>query len=314
MKKLLLFITLFYAGILSAQTRVYFKNNNLQIGEQTELVYEFLIQSGSEAVKFEPFSKMIPCEKRLANSNLSSHNAELEIIGEFKDTILKQKAFKLWRGIYKITVWDTGQIIVPTTTISLNDSIFTFGQAYLNVSMPKTEEGKDIYDIKESFVEVETDYISLIKSYWWILALIIGLIVAFYLYKKRKKNVAFENIKELNLKERTLLALEGLEKANLWNKDQMKEHYIELSFIFRSYLASRYELNLLEKTSYETALLLAKKELSKDTIQTIKTILDYADLVKFAKAKPTEFDVLKNMAQVRQIVAETSPLEIEHAQ
>ena len=73
----------------------------------------------------------------------------------------------------------------------------------------------------------------------------------------------------------------------------------------------RYNVNLLEKTSHETASLLTQLNLSPDTVKTIKTILDYSDLVKFAKSAPTEFDILKNLAQVRQIIAETSPLEIE---
>jgi hypothetical protein len=126
-------------------------------------------------------------------------------------------------------------------------------------------------------------------------------------FKRKNKKIVIPQ-KELTLKEKSLFALASLEAAKLWEKEQLKEHYIELSFILRSYLAARYELNLLEKTSFETCLLLEKKSLEKDTIQTIKKLLDYSDLVKFAKSKPNEYEVYTNLAQVKQIVVETSPI------
>ncbi|MFN5417903.1 MAG: hypothetical protein ACK5B9_12665 [Flavobacteriia bacterium] len=313
MKNYLVLIALFLSGILSAQTNAYLKKGELQIGEQTELVYEFMFDKKEKQPSFQAFSKIIPCNKRLGNSFINTGDPiELEIIGAFKDTIIEKKGFNLWRGTYQITVWDSGQVVIPECRIVFKDSTYNFYPLLLNVSMPKTENGKDIYDIKESFVEIETDYFSWITDFWWIWTALILLGIIFYILRKRSKKPVKEIIKELSLKDKTLLALDGLEKAKMWEKEQIKEHYIELSFIFRSYLASRYELNLLEKTSYETALLLAQKNIATDTIETIKSILDYADMVKFAKSKPNEFDVLRNLAQVRQIVAETSPLEINH--
>lgn len=313
MKNYLVLIALFLSGILSAQTNAYLKKGELQIGEQTELVYEFMLDKNEKKPTFQAYSKIIPCNKRLGNSYINTGDPiELEIIGTFKDTIIEKKGFNLWRGTYQITVWDSGQVVIPECRIVFKDSTYNFYPLMLSVSMPKTENGKDIYDIKESFVEIETDYFSWLKDFWWIWTALILLGIIFYILRKRSKKPVVEIIKELSLKDKTLFALDGLEKAKMWEKEQIKEHYIELSFIFRSYLASRYELNLLEKTSYETALLLAQKNIATDTIETIKSILDYADMVKFAKSKPTEFDVLRNLAQVRQIVAETSPLEINH--
>ncbi|MFN5912374.1 MAG: hypothetical protein ACK45H_13620, partial [Bacteroidota bacterium] len=99
-----------------------------------------------------------------------------------------------------------------------------------------------------------------------------------------------------------------------WEIGKLKEHYIELSFILRSYLSSRYDLNLLENTTAEAQLILSHKGLHPETIRVIGTVLDQSDMVKFARSAPIEVEVLKVSQQVRQIVAETSPIEFEHEQ
>jgi hypothetical protein len=118
----------------------------------------------------------------------------------------------------------------------------------------------------------------------------------------------------MSLKERSLLAIDLLEKDRLWEKDRLKEHYIELSFILRSYLSSRYDLNLLENTTKEAQLLLSHKGLHTETIKVIGTVLNQSDMVKFAKSTPQEMEVLKISQLVRQVIAETSPIEFDHVE
>ncbi len=305
-------IAFFSCCALLAQSKAYVKQGELQIGEQTELIYEFAFEKDAEPPQFQPYNKIIPCLRRSQTSEVSLGDAvELEILGEFKDTILSKNGYKLWRGSYTITVWDTGYLVIPQATITYRDSITDFNVVLLTVKMPKLEEGQDIYDIKESFVEVENEYISWLKSWWWAILLVIAALVITWIYVRKANKPKPVPKKTLSLKDRSLYAIDGLEHARLWEKAQVKEHYIELSFILRSYLGGRYQVNLLEKTSHEAALLLTKLNLSPDTVQTIKMLLDYSDLVKFAKSTPTEFDILRNLAQARQIIAETSPLEID---
>jgi RNA-binding protein YhbY len=104
-----------------------------------------------------------------------------------------------------------------------------------------------------------------------------------------------------------------LDNAKLWEKGKLKEHFVELSFILRSYLTSRYTVSLLEKTSFETKLILAKKGLNEGTIVAIARILSESDMVKFAKSEPELMAILKVSTLAKQIVAETSPLEFDNA-
>ena len=96
MKNYLVLIALFLSGILSAQTNAYLKKGELQIGEQTELVYEFMLDKNDKNPTFQAYSKIIPCNKRLGNSFINTGDPiELEIIGAFKDTIIELALYRL---------------------------------------------------------------------------------------------------------------------------------------------------------------------------------------------------------------------------
>ena len=84
--------------------------------------------------------------------------------------------------------------------------------------------------------------------------------------------------------------------------------------ILRMYLTSRFEISLLEKTTYETKLLLTQKGLNDETVEVIARILSEADMVKFAKSEPDVIAILRVSTLARQIVAETSPLEFDNVE
>jgi hypothetical protein len=107
----------------------------------------------------------------------------------------------------------------------------------------------------------------------------------------------------LSLFERTMLAIEALEKEKNWERNQQKTHYSELTYILRSYLGAVYEINLLEKTSYQTTVLLIKKGVSQSNIQSIQAILEQADMVKFAKSIPDEKACIEISQAVKEIIS-----------
>ncbi len=189
----------------------------------------------------------------------------------------------------------------------------------------KSKKGQDIYDIKESFVKLPPKKFSIkealkefnSKNGWWfytVLLILIGLFI-FYRLRNRKKEklkpILNEVVRPLSLKEKTILAIQNLEKKQLWKQGLLKEHYVELSFILREYLSKRYALSLIEKTSYESKLLLTQKGIPVLTIDEIGEILNQSDMVKFAKSEPEEITVIRLSSTAKQIVEQTSLLELE---
>lgn len=291
--------------------------NSILIGEKVTLTYSLPL-SGKAKTTYLPAIGTMPSRMKSKNGILSNAISEnIEILSPFQDTILSDKSARVWVGVYEITAWDSGTFVIESPSINLNDSTVYFPAIEINVSLVPAKKGQDIYDIKESFAEIPAEPFSLktfTKNNWWLLLLLVTLLIGGFIYFKRKNKIkTIQPIHELSLKDRTLLAIDSLENERLWEKDRLKEHYIELSFIMRSYLSARYEINLLEKTTHETKLLLSQKGLHDETIQVIVTILSESDMVKFAKSQPEDIAVYKVSQLARQVVSETSPIEFNNA-
>src|SRR5574343_107717 len=310
---------LFVAGVNAQTARTSLSQKSLLVGEKITLTYTLTIDSKSKKPSFRPAVGVLPSRLKSKTGSLSnaiSDNIESE--SPFKDTLMKGKKQSTWTGTYEITAWDEGNYVISGPTISVDDSTIYFPDAEINVKLVSAKKGQDIYDIKESFAQIPDEPFSIkhfiSTNWWWLLPLILIPLIYWVIRKVKNAEKQPERIKEMPLKERTLLAIDALEKSKLWEKNQVKEQFSELTFILRSYLSSRYNINLLEKTSYETKLLLLQRGLHAETVRVISEILNEADMVKFAKSHPDEIAIYKHAQLARQVVAETSPIEFDHAE
>lgn len=284
------------------------------VGEVLTLKYD--LQTGtSDVIVFHEKYDKIPM-RTYGGGQLSGKGVSAEIIDIFQDSTSKTTNGKIWNGEYKVMIWDSGTFIIPGPQIFINDSTFVFNDIRVYCGFESKKSGIDIYDIRENYAELpeeENAFIRWIKDNWWIIVIIILVIVGLVIFINQRKPIEPVKItKAMSLKERTLAAIDALENEKLWEQDKLKEHFIELSYILRSYLTARYNLALLEKTTYQTKALLIQKGLNEDTVDTIGRILSHADMVKFAKSSPDELAILKISTLARQIVAETSPLEFDN--
>jgi len=177
----------------------------------------------------------------------------------------------------------------------------------------------DIYEIRENYATIPDkpfSFVEFVSDNWWWLTLIVVAVLVFFIVRSRQRRLKEDEYEEparpMSLKERTILAIDALEKEELWTKDKLKEHFIELSYILRSYLTSRYSISLLDKTTYETKLLLTRQGLNSETVDVIARILSQSDMVKFAKSKPDMIAILRQSTLAKQIIAETSPLDFDN--
>jgi hypothetical protein len=104
---------LFSVAFVFSQTKVNLLKSKLKIGEQTELVYEITYSEKEGQLSFIPHQATIPCLIILENSTLNTEKiSNLEIIGEFKDSLYKLKKnlfglvnIKLHLGIQEILLF-----------------------------------------------------------------------------------------------------------------------------------------------------------------------------------------------------------------
>lgn len=123
---------------------------------------------------------------------------------------------------------------------------------------------------------------------------ILGLLIlaSFFLWKKRIQPQEAYKPEEvapiLPAHEIALLDLEALRKQRLWQAGDIKGYQSRLTEILRKYLSDRYDIDALEMTTEEITSALRKTDFNLKKAVELSEMLNVADLVKFAKAKPEE--------------------------
>ena len=162
------------------------------------------------------------------------------------------------------------------------------------------------------------------KKPWWeawlywgsaLLGLLLVLGFIYYYYKRNKNSI------KLPKKEKKVYiapwdaaadALQKLRDKELWLSGQEKQHHTRLTDIIRTYLEDAFGLDCFEKTSQEIITdvkkSLQKKKYKKrgEELDKLKNIFWTADLVKFAKSKPSELEHQKSNEDAISFVNNTS--------
>lgn len=314
--RLLLTISIIYTALsVFGQTLdATISKNRAKIGEPLIVEYKVKTDQKDIIVFHEKYTE-IPL-RTYNGGQLSNEGTKAEIIKKFEDSSTRIQGGQLWRGTYTVMIWDSGSFSIPGPDIFINDSTFTFDDIRIYCDLSEKQSDVDLYDIRENYAELpekENAFLFWIKQNGWLLLVIaVALITLLWFIKRRKPSEPEEITKAMSLKDRTLAAIDALEKERLWEQKKLKNHFVELSYILRSYLTARYDLSLLEKTTVQTKQLLIQKGLNEDTVATIVRILSQSDMVKFAQSELDEIAILKISTLARQIVAETSPLEFDN--
>jgi hypothetical protein len=315
MRLAILLFSLLPLNSVAQQPQSSISKKEVEVGGRVDLIYRIELDK-NDRFEFKAKSGIFPAKLTSTNASLKTSNFNDIEITLFEDSMIQQANKKIWMGVFELTPWDSGLVVLEGQRFLVNDSTFDFPSVYLQCNLIPHVKGQEIYDIKEHFAKTpeKQSWIIFFLKYisWWLLPIVGYSIYRFINAKKHSKLVKPEM--ELSLKAKTLLAIDALEKAELWRKNQLKEHFVEASYILRSYLTARYNLSLLDKTTNETRLLLAQNGLKKEIVDTILRLLSHADMVKFAASEPTEELIQKSLFLLRQTILETSPIEFEYAE
>ena len=313
MKQLVLFVALISARVLTMaqEPNTYVSSKEISVGGILEVQYEISL-SKNQHITFNPPLGYFPCNRISAKSNLKGTEfKELEILS-YSDTIVDSGESKLWRANFKLIPWDTGTLVLQPLPYSLDSQMSYFTSILVQSTFVPAKKGIRIYDINESSTPFKKELVwtELLSKYWWILLLFLLIALFIFVYKKRAKVAPIEP-ESLTLKQQTLQSIEKLEAKQQWRTDQ-KLHYTELSFILRWYLSTRYKINLLERTTFETILLLRALKLDEYLITQISLIFKEVDAVKFANSELPSSEHEKLIEWSKEVVIISSPVETSH--
>jgi hypothetical protein len=202
--------------------------------------------------------------------------------------------------------------INPITFVSGEDTFWTESMA-LNVIQPfEVDSALAITDIKD---------IEKAPIWWWgiirwiLLALCIaGLGIGLYYlihWLQSKGKPEEEPVNPELLRPADEVALEKLDEIKaqkIWRDGKVKEYQTDLTDVVREYIGRRFDVHSTEKTSDET-LQAMKPLIDKDLYSRLKSMLQLADLVKFAKWHTTPDENEQALTTAYDFVNETKIVE-----
>lgn len=110
---------------------------------------------------------------------------------------------------------------------------------------------------------------------------------------------------ELPVHQLALQKIDALARQRLWEKGDLKTHYVELSFILREYLEKRFQIPALESTTREILNLLKSATFPLNLNTTLRQLLEQADLAKYAQMPPPPEFHEKSLQNARELVLQT---------
>ena len=231
----------------------------------------------------------------------------MEVIESYPtDTIKENFKYQLIKK-YGLTQWDSGSYTIPRLQVLINDKPHFSDSIRVEIAPVLVDTLKQkMYDIKD-VIAVEDSF-----SYWWlyILGLIAIVGIAYLVYKwlqKRKKEKSEEPIYASPIEKANAL-LKNLEQQKLVERGEVKTYYSELTTIARTYIEESIEIPAMESTtdelinSFKIAVFKKKLTLNPETINDLEKVLKQADLVKFAKSKPLEFEIVDDKIKIENTI------------
>lgn len=231
----------------------------------------------------------------------------LEVIESYKiDTIKNNDSYELVKK-YGLTQFDSGKYVIPQLKVLINGKPVLSDSIKVEVANVKVDTLKQkMYDIKG--IEKEKSDSNLWKYIVAILVVLALALLGFFLYKKFKKGTKEEELIFKSPIEKATSLLQSLEKKELWQHGEVKEYYSELTDIVRTYIEEEIQIPAMESTTSELIVSLKKvasqkkMKLTSETLKNLEKVLKQADLVKFAKVKPLDFEIEEDKKRITSAV------------
>jgi hypothetical protein len=291
--RLILFLGLFALPcslLAQAHAEAAFDSSVVETGEafQLHLTVAGRLPAPPEGVDFSPWAQFLPDSNILNRSGWRQSGNNNGI----------------WQTDITFITFDSADLELPPLSVRLRDgsTVATNGLHLEVLPTPHPKDLADMADIKTIRKE-PTWWSDYLWALWIVGGVLVLALVLWWVFFRKKAPAAQSRTVQLSPRERALRQLQLLEKQQLWQKGEVKNYYDQLTHILRSYFEEQLRVPALESTSDELLNALGRTEyLSTGQLHTLATLLQRADLAKFAKGQPPAEYHPQALAEVQQLV------------
>lgn len=195
---------------------------------------------------------------------------------------------------YNLQFFGTGDTVIPRLPVLLihdqDTTVLYTKPVPVTFSSVLAKEDENFRPLKPIF--------EFARSWWpYILGILIFAVIIYYLYQyyirkqeeeEPKPAATFTPAPFVNPLKVYQKSIKKLENAELSDREDYKAFYIDLGDAIRQYYESLYNLPALESTSRELLMMLKNGSIDENLINETRAVLQEADMVKFAKFRPTK--------------------------
>lgn len=288
--KYFIFILLFSTTLFAQKVETSIDTTKNKIGAQFNLTLKTVVDTSANVV--------FP----------SGNNfGRMEVIRNYVvDTVQKDGKYELIKK-YGLAQFDSGKYTVPSLKVFINQKPYFTDSLSVEVANVQVDTlQQKMYEIKPIIGAPSAS--SGIWKWLLIIALLTGVgFLVYYLIKRFQKKKVEQEVFKTPIEKATSL-MNSLEKKELWQKGEVKAYYSELTDIARNYIEEAIEIPAMESTTSELIVALKnasqkkKMAVTQETLENLEKVLKQADLVKFAKSKPLDFEISEDKKKIEKTI------------
>ncbi|MES2486275.1 MAG: hypothetical protein V4581_10070 [Bacteroidota bacterium] len=290
---LVLFFAAFTAFAQQPQVKTSIDSTKIKIGSQANLIIKADVKA-----------------KDKVNFPAGKNFGQLEVLESYPvDTVKDGARIQLIKK-YGLTQFDSGRYVIPRLPVVINNKTIQTDSLYLEVANIKVDTLKQkLYDIKTVTAGEGEGFNPMWLLIGFLIYCAVGIAIWWLFF--RKKGAAKEKAApaiQITPIEKATAQLKNLEKKDLLQRGEVKEYYSEMSNIARTYIEEAIHIPAMESTTGELieamqrAVQRRRMSLKPDTFAQLEQILRNADLVKFAKSRPLDFEIAEDRTRIEKTI------------
>ncbi len=258
-------------------------------------------------IKLQLTVRLNPSAHRIQFPILNDTFNHFELISKEKTDTIIQGDLLQFKQVYNITSFDSGQWTIPSLQFQVQP--IQGDTPYIIESKPIIVQVQTVaVDTSKPFrpiasIRAAKMPLSQLLTYIGIalLALIALIIISWLIIKRIREKNKKQAIKTPEIillpHEKALKAFQLIDEKKLWQHEQQKVYYTEVTDTLRTYLEEQFNIDCYEKTTSEIIQQVKKQKVLNPYRQQLRDLFQLADMVKFAKGQPEEQDHIQTMEQ-----------------